>query len=189
MKTMTVELFVVPNAAWSFNGVMNGHCNFHADGYHVSLFADNVRNASKVGIGFARKGSPIHDINMGDMWIQVWGVSEFSDDCGSHGWGIHSPMGEAGHRKMPNFLPAKFCELFQRDGDEVKTLVEYDARGHLLDEPIEIVWKAAQRKYRYRGWGEFPEAVRDVEDKCRAYLRPEVQKAWEAYMNALNNAD
>lgn len=185
MKTMTVELFVVPNAAWCFNGAANGPCGFRADDYHVGLYSENVAAARKVGIGRYCDRSPIDGTNLGDLWIQVWGVSEYSENCGSHGWGIHSPMGEAGHRRMPEYLPAKFCELFKKDGDEVVTLVQYDGRGHKLDEDIEIHWVAAQGKYRYRGWGDFSEAVRDVEDKCLAYTNPKVKEAWDAYMNAL----
>ena len=188
MKTMTVELFVVPNPAWSYNGTCNGPCGFRADEYNISLYSDNVRNAWKVGIGKYCNSSPIDGTDLSDMWIQVWGVSEFSEDCGSHGWGIDSPMGEAGHARMPHALPAKFLHLFQKDGDTVKTLVEYDGRGHSLDEPIEITWVAAQGKYRYSGWGDISEAVRAVESKCKSYTRPNVQAAWDAYMKALSEA-
>lgn len=185
MKTMKVELFVVPNAAWCFNGAANGAAGFMPDDYNCQCYVDNVKAARKVGIGRYCTKSPIAGTDMSDKWVQVWGVSEWSENCGSHGWGIHSPMGEAGHRRMPEYLPLSFCRLFKKDGDEVKSVVEYDGRGHVLEEPIEITWVAAQGKYRYRNWGDFSEAVNAVDERCMMYADPEVKKAWDAYVEAL----
>lgn len=174
MKQVTLKFFIIPNSAWVHDGV-SGNCSISAnfDYYNMKQFVDQCNAASRHGIN-------CDDLNVSDMWAQVWIVDEEGgvDNCGSHGYGEDSPLFTVAKR-APFGLPVRFIEKFTKDGDTVKTLCKYGRDGDLLDELVEITWVAAQGEFRYRRFGSIADTLSRVVEACKTYRNHELASNFE----------
>lgn len=172
MKQVTLKFFIVPNSAWVYDGV-SGKCSEFAnfDYYSMKQFVDHCNAASKHGIC-------CNDLNVSDMWAQVWVVSEEEDNCFSRGYGKNNPL-SAATEGAPFALPVKFIENFKEDGDTFKTRCRYDRDGNSLVEPIEITWVAAQNEFRFKMGSGIAEALARVTEACKVHRKDDLATIFE----------
>jgi hypothetical protein len=174
MKQVTLKFFIIPNSAWVHDGVSgNGSVSANFDYYNMKQFVNQCDDASRHGI-------KCDDLNVSDMWAQVWVVDEEGgvDNCGSHGYREGTPL-FAVAKRAPFGLPVKFIENFKKDGDTFNTVCEYGRDGERLDEPVEITWVAAQGEFRYRRFGSIADALSRVVETCKAYRDYELTHYFE----------
>ena len=181
MKNITVNIFIVPNAASCYDGCSgNGPCSGPTSYMAMREYADCCHAASRFGvIDILGK-----EVTQSTFWAQVWVHDPDHDNLTDHG--CHGTILEEIADRAPDCLPVEFLRRVAAAGDAgVETIAKYRKRGFELDEPICIKWVSSQEHSRYRNFGSMNDALDHVLAAAKEYEKPEVKAAYEAYLKAL----
>lgn len=138
MRTLTGNMFIVPNRLFKFKELKNPNEN----GFDDELYTRQYRNFPKI------------TFQDNDLMVEFWATSQECQNWHCHDWddlGEEQLMG-----RLPQHLPLRVLQNI-KEGDEL--VLHFQANNAQVPYEYELKLRATQLGYRYERFGPFQETL------------------------------